>query len=84
MPLPYTKEVLDERPEIAFIDNGTHKNSDILRLRQNISHAPPAPPLMRLRSDWEEHKPYYIILFIVSFVIVLGFGLFIYSSLTTP
>ena len=84
MSLPYTKEVLDERPEIAFIDNGMHKNNNILRMRRTISHAPPEPPLVRLRSDWDEHKPYYIILFIVSFVIVLGFGLFIHSSLTTP
>jgi hypothetical protein len=64
------------------VSNNARKNGEALRLRQNISHAPAQTLLARMRDDWQARKPYYIILFTIASVVILGIALFIRASLS--
>lgn len=78
----YTPKPWEDRSGVAFVSNNARKNGEALRLRQNISHAPAQPLLVRIRDDWQARKPYYVILFTITFIVVLAIALFIRASLS--
>jgi hypothetical protein len=82
MPRSYDPRPWVDKTGVAFVDTGMRASEEHLRLRRQVSLTPPRSLFAQLRDEWSARRPYYIILFSVSAIVMLALSLLIYASLS--